>query len=86
MTRIVVKNSVDMRLLTMQMHKLKDLEKAVDGGMKDGLKIEQLANLFGFLRKDGDGEVVGVEADYVDGSEEGGSQGDGREGSEMDFE
>jgi hypothetical protein len=68
------------------MHKLQDLEKAVDGGIKGGLTLSQLANLFGFLRRDGDGEVVGVEADYVDGSSEGGSQGGDGEGSEMDFD
>ena len=69
MTRIVVKNSVDMRLLTMQMHKLQDLEKAIaEGDMSKGLSLMELANLFGFLRKGGDGEIVGVEADYDDGS------------------
>jgi hypothetical protein len=71
MTRIVVKNSVDMRLLTMQMHKLQDLEKAIAEGAEDrdkGLSLAQLANLFGFLRKGDYGEVVGVEADYDDRS------------------
>ncbi|TVY39756.1 putative ATP-dependent helicase, partial [Lachnellula occidentalis] len=68
MTRIVVKNSVDMRLLTMQMHKLQDLEKAIaEGDLSKGLSLVELAHLFGFLRKGADGEMVGVEADYDDG-------------------
>ncbi|TVY73259.1 hypothetical protein LSUE1_G006964 [Lachnellula suecica] len=56
-----------MRLLTMQMHKLQDLEKAIaDRDPNAGLTLAQLANLFGFLRLDGEGAVVGVEADYDD--------------------
>lgn len=31
MTRLVVKNTIDFRLLSMQLHKLKHLEKVVDG-------------------------------------------------------
>ncbi|TVY51440.1 Helicase-like transcription factor CHR28 [Lachnellula cervina] len=68
MTRIVVKNSVDMRLLTMQMHKLQDLENAIaEGDTSKGLSLMELANLFGFLRTRADGEIMGVEADYDDG-------------------
>lgn len=84
MTRIVVKNSVDMRLLTMQMHKLQDLEKAISE-QKKGLSLAQLANLFGFLRKGEEGEIIGVEADYDDGS---GGEGESRDagGSEMEVD
>jgi SNF2 family DNA or RNA helicase len=69
MTRIVVKNSVDMRLLSMQAHKLKDVEtylqdhgKRVEGEAK--LSGKQLVNLFGFLRTGAKGEILEVEADY----------------------
>jgi hypothetical protein len=81
MTRIVVKNSVDMRLLTMQLHKLTNLEKAIkeddeeegEGGRRGGkvLGLRELANLFGFLREDGDGAILSVEADYDDVSDDG---------------
>ncbi|PBP21187.1 hypothetical protein BUE80_DR007992 [Diplocarpon rosae] len=70
MTRIVVKNSVDMRMLTMQLDKLQDLEKAMrDGETKEkpSLSIAQLANLFGFLKTDADGKIMSIEADYQDG-------------------
>lgn len=89
MTRIVVKNTVDMRLLTMQLHKLTNLEKAIkeDDEANEGrgragkaLGLRELANLFGFLRTDSDGEIVSIEADYDDISEDGGL-GRGREGS-----
>ncbi|KAH8678935.1 SNF2 family N-terminal domain-containing protein [Tricladium varicosporioides] len=69
MTRLVIKNTVDFRLLSMQLHKLKHLEKVVDGEGgegKKGLSMRQLANLFGFLRADKNGELIGVEADYED--------------------
>jgi hypothetical protein len=81
MTRVVVKNSVDMRLLTMQLHKLTNLEKAIkedddeegEGGRRGGkvLGLRELANLFGFLREDGDGAILSVEADYDDVSDDG---------------
>ncbi len=88
MTRLIIKNTVDMRLLTMQLKKLKELEKAVvgegEGGSGEGggvgtiggkkLGLRELANLFGFLKCGKRGEVVGVEADYVD---EEGSGGEG---------
>jgi hypothetical protein len=75
MTRIVVKNSIDMRLLTMQLHKLTEIEKAIKGDDDDGgdgrrtgkaLGLRELANLFGFLREDSDGNILSVEADYDD--------------------
>jgi len=80
MTRIVVKNSVDMRLLTMQVHKLKALEKAIKEDDENGevgrrgakvLGLRELANLFGFLREDDDGAILSVEADYDDVSADG---------------
>ncbi|EPE28424.1 P-loop containing nucleoside triphosphate hydrolase [Glarea lozoyensis ATCC 20868] len=70
MTRLVVRNSVDMRLLSMQAHKLRDVERCLgDHGrrVEEGgtLGVRELVNLFGFLRTEG-GEVVGVESDYDD--------------------
>ncbi|RDL39913.1 uncharacterized protein BP5553_04253 [Venustampulla echinocandica] len=67
MTRIIVKDSVDMRLLTMQAHKLRDVDRAItETDTQPGLSLHQLANLFGFLKTDADGEIVAIEADYQD--------------------
>jgi len=85
MTRIVIKNSVDMRLLSMQVHKLTNLEKAIKEDDEEGgagrrgkaLGLRELANLFGFLRTDSDGEILSVEADYDDISEDLGGSGEG---------
>ncbi len=82
MTRIVVKNSVDMRMLAMQVHKLQDLEKAMrDGETKErpNLSLKQLSNLFGFLKTDEDNQILSVEADYVEEDDDEGS-GAGGEG------
>ena len=48
-----------------------------DGDAKEApnLSLNQLANLFGFLKTDADGEILSVEADYDDG--EGGDVGGG---------
>ncbi|KAK0112613.1 hypothetical protein ONS95_014356 [Cadophora gregata] len=67
-----------MRMLSMQLHKLQNLEKAMrDGEPKEraALSLKQLANLFGFLRTDGDGDILSVEADYQE--DEGGGGGGG---------
>jgi hypothetical protein len=80
MTRIVVRNTVDMRLLSMQMYKLKTTERAMQEGPKKdmpALGLQDLARLFGFLRTDEDGEIIGVEADYDDDEELGGDGYDG---------
>lgn len=70
MTRIIVKNSVDMRLLSMQGHKLRDVDRAItETNAKPSLSVHQLANLFGFLKTDADGEIVSIEADYKDNDE-----------------
>lgn len=72
MTRVVVRNSVDMRLLAMQLHKLKVCEQAISDGRKPDkptLELEDLVRLFGFLQHDADGNVIGVEADYDDSNE-----------------
>jgi len=69
MIRIIVKNSVDMRLLTMQMHKLQACDKAMDSGEekdKAVLTLKQLASLFGFLRTDEDGRILVIVEDYRD--------------------
>lgn len=79
MTRIVVKNSVDMRMLSRQDQKLNDLRTAIDDDeyslKRKKLTIQQLSSLFGFLRTDDEGELLGVEADYNDEDEEGGKLG-----------
>ncbi|QSZ30260.1 hypothetical protein DSL72_004782 [Monilinia vaccinii-corymbosi] len=74
MTRLVVRNSVDMRLLGMQDWKLRACEKAIDNNGQSGasgsggatLNLSQLARLFGFLKTDEDDNVVRIEPDYED--------------------
>ena len=71
-TRIVIRNSVDQRLLHMQVRKLLTCEKAIkDGGEqeKPNLSLHQLSNLFGFLRTDEDDNILSIEADYDDADE-----------------
>ena len=53
MTRLIVKNTVDMRLLNMQAFKLRACDSAVDG-RKPSLTLRELAGLFGFLRETGE--------------------------------
>ncbi|KUJ16639.1 uncharacterized protein LY89DRAFT_647352 [Mollisia scopiformis] len=85
MTRLVVRNSVDMRMMSMQLHKLQNLERAMRDGEynreQPNLSLKQLANLFGFLKTDADDNIVSVEADYDDdpvqeGEGSGGYQGE----------
>lgn len=74
MTRIVVKNSVDMRMLAKQKKKLKGLNPHINDeepNEKQGLSIEELANLFGFLKKNAQGKVIEVVPDYDDEGEGG---------------
>jgi hypothetical protein len=69
-TRFVVKNTVDMRILDMQ----KDKMAEIDGAMIEAgkplapLSIEEMASLFGHLVKGDDG-VTQVVADYEDEAE-----------------
>ncbi|TGO33394.1 hypothetical protein BHYA_0248g00010 [Botrytis hyacinthi] len=77
MTRLVVANSVDMRLLGMQNWKLKACEKAIDDNGLSGasgsaggtLNLSQLARLFGFLKTDEDNNLLRIEPDYEDGED-----------------
>ncbi|KAF7947862.1 hypothetical protein EAE96_008939 [Botrytis aclada] len=78
MTRLVVANSVDMRLLGMQNWKLKACEKAIDNNGLSGasgstggtLNLSQLARLFGFLKTDEDNNLLEIQPDYEDGDGE----------------
>jgi hypothetical protein len=87
MTRIVVRNTVDMRLLSMQMYKLKTCERAMqDGEKKDKavLDLRDLARLFGFLKTDKDGAIVGIEPDYDDAGDDDLGGVDGNMGGDID--
>ncbi|CAD6448459.1 19c1cb6b-239e-4802-8012-564b4d8d53ef [Sclerotinia trifoliorum] len=85
MTRLVVRNSVDMRLLGMQDWKLRACEKAIDNNGQSGasgsgggtLNLSQLARLFGFLRTDEDDNLLRIEPDYEDEWEDDGVIGSG---------
>lgn len=89
MTRIVVKQSVDMRLLSMQGHKLKAISQAIRDDDKTNdrpnLSLKQLANLFGFLRTDEDDNIISVEPDYDD-MEEWKAGGAGRDDGPFEWE
>lgn len=79
-SRFVIKNSVDGRLLSMQADKIRTIDRAMqdaDAEVVQPLSLADLASLFGHLREDGG--VMQVEADYED-EEEGGAAG-GEEGS-----
>ncbi|TGO88669.1 hypothetical protein BPOR_0148g00020 [Botrytis porri] len=77
MTRLVVANSVDMRLLGMQNWKLKACEKAIDNNGLSGasgsaggtLNLSQLSRLFGFLKTDEYNNLLRIEPDYEDGED-----------------
>ncbi|KAJ8060331.1 hypothetical protein OCU04_010665 [Sclerotinia nivalis] len=85
MTRLVVRNSVDMRLLGMQDWKLRACEKAIDNNGQSGasgsgggtLNLSQLARLFGFLKTDEDDNLLRIEPDYEDEWEDEGTIGSG---------
>lgn len=86
MTRIVVTNSVDARLLAMQAHKMSACEKAMRdddraaGKEAPNLSLKQLANLFGFLRTDEEDNIIRIEADYEDDGEAAEASGEGSSG------
>ncbi|KAG0646207.1 DNA repair rad5 [Hyphodiscus hymeniophilus] len=82
MTRLIVKNTVDVRLLSMQLHKLKACETAMRSGeekLKPSLNLHELARLFGFLRTNAKGDILEIQADYVEGEGEG--EGEGADGA-----
>ncbi len=60
LTRMVVKNTVDDRLLRMQEAKIRVVDGAMmdDGRKMQPLTVEELASLFGFLTKDEEGNTV----------------------------
>lgn len=82
MTRVVVRNTVDMRLLSMQLHKLQTCERVMSENEKakrPALELNDLARLFGFLRTSADGAILGIEADYDD-DDDGEGEGDNADG------
>ena len=66
LTRLVIRNSVDMRLLGMQLYKLRNCGKAIDDADQERqtLGLADLTRLFGFLKTDEDNNIIGVEPDY----------------------
>jgi len=68
LTRICIKNTVEMRMLSMQADKLKVIERMMQDGAQAkaaNLSVKELASLFGYLNTDKDGNPISVEADYV---------------------
>lgn len=65
--RIVVRNSVDQRLLSLQAEKVNLVDRAMqdDGRVAQTLDIKELASLFGHLSNDADGNIC-VNPDYDD--------------------
>ena len=68
MTRLIVKDTIDMRLLDMQLYKLKACATAMESGEKSkpSLNLKEMARLFGFLRTAEDGTILAIEPDYQD--------------------
>jgi Helicase conserved C-terminal domain len=64
MTRIAVRNTIDMRFLSVQLYKMRNCENAMQQRRKLGLA--ELMKLFGFLKTDENDNVVRVEPDYAD--------------------
>lgn len=64
MTRVAVRNTIDMRFLSVQLYKMRNCEKAMQERGKLG--IAELVKLFGFLKTDEDDNIIGVGPDYVD--------------------
>ena len=64
MTRIAVRNTIDMRFISVQIYKMRNCDKAMKQGGRLGLA--ELMKLFGFLKTDEDDNVVCVEPDYTD--------------------
>ena len=53
-SRLVIKNSIDMRLLSMQADKIRAIDRAMqdtDAGIVEPLSMTDLASLFGHLRE-----------------------------------
>lgn len=69
MTRIAVRNSIDMRLLSMQLYKMSNVENAIgeSAQKRPTLGLADLTRLFGFLKtgKDDD-DILEIGTDYSD--------------------
>lgn len=76
-TRFVVKNTVDMRILDMQKEKMTEIDGAMIEATKPRapLTIEEMASLFGNLVKDDDGYTQ-VVSDYESEEESDGDDDD----------
>ena len=69
MTRIVVKNTVDMRLMTMQLYKMRNCDKAIGEGEQDKPALaagRTLRDSSSFLKTDEDNNILSVEPTYDD--------------------
>ncbi|RDW80387.1 hypothetical protein BP5796_05085 [Coleophoma crateriformis] len=92
-TRVCVRNTVEMRMLAMQVDKLRMIDQMMQEGVDDAklpkLDINELASLFGFLDKNEDGTFV-VRPDYIpeegdddDDEDNNGTNGEGLRGAEQ---
>ena len=69
MTRIAVRNSIDMRLLSMQLYKMSNVENAIgeSAQKRPTLGLADLTRLFGFLKTGKDDEdILEIGTDYSD--------------------
>lgn len=73
MTRVVVRNTIDMRLLSMQLYKMGNCENAIGekAQKRPTLGLADLARLFGFLKTDKDDNIIEIQPDYDDDDEDG---------------
>ncbi|KAG9232866.1 SNF2 family N-terminal domain-containing protein [Amylocarpus encephaloides] len=69
-TRIVVKGSVDDRMLSLQAHKLREIDPVLNGHSGESkLSLKELAFLFGFLKTPEDEDLDAIEGDYNRGEQ-----------------
>ena len=86
MTRVAVRNTIDMRFISMQLFKMGTCENAVTAKDRAMLGISELLRLFGFLKTDKDDNIIGVEPDFDDDGDEDEAMQDAKSFEPMDQE
>lgn len=70
--RIMVKNSIDERLVQLQLNKLEMVANTIkdSDSSKTSLSLEEIASFFGRVAREPSGMIVNIEPDYDDESED----------------
>lgn len=69
--RIMVRNTIDMRLAQLQLSKLKMIDRSIKDHDPSNMTFtaEEIASLLGRIVQDEQGAIIAIEDDYEDGSE-----------------